>query len=143
MDRLKITVLEGGNVTMVGAIPMQTIGTMHFPNLDGLLAGGTPPYTAITVGRSTEEFFNAGRQVYQLVSPVGDVYCMHSASQKIDPDNTPDKLAALGDRLHLPDGWEYRTPILEEDLVVRAHRGGAEAHIVLDEYENNYQRIDN
>jgi hypothetical protein len=28
-------------------------------------------------------------------------------------------------------------------LVVRARRGGADAHIVFDEYENNYQRIDN
>jgi len=51
-------------------------------------------------------------------------------------------LPTLGQRLHLPDGWEYRTPTLDEDLVVRAQRGGAEAHIVFDEYENNYQRID-
>ena len=58
-------------------------------------------------------------------------------------DNTPDKLPTLGERLQLPDGWEYRTPTLEEGLIVHADRGGAEAHIVLDEYENNYQRIDN
>jgi hypothetical protein len=55
---------------------------------------------------------------------------------------TLDKLPTLGERLQLPDGWEYRTRTLEEDLVVRARRGSAEAHIVFDEYENNYQRID-
>jgi hypothetical protein len=39
--------------------------------------------------------------------------------------------------------WEYRTPTLDEGPVVRAQRGGGEATIVFDEYENNYQRIDN
>jgi hypothetical protein len=143
MDRLKLTVLENGKITMVGPIPMQTIGTMHSPDLDGFLASERPPYTEMTVGRTTEEFFNDSRQVYQLVSPSGGVYCMHSASLKVDPDNTPDRLPTLGERLHLQDGWEYRTPTLEEDLVVRALRGAGEAHIVLDEYENNYQRIEN
>lgn len=143
LDRLTLTVLDDGKTTMVGPIAMRTIGTMHLPDLDGFLASERPPYTEMTVGRTTEEFFNAGRQAYQLVSPAGHVYCMHSCSQKIDPNMTPDKLPTLGEKMHLPDGWEYRTPTLEEDLVVRAHRGGSEAHIVLDEYENNYQRIDN
>ena len=67
---------------------------------------------------------------------------MQSASQHVDPSLTPDKLASLGQRLDLPDGWDYRTPTLDEDLVVRAQRGGVEAHLVFDEFENNYQRID-
>ena len=52
-------------------------------------------------------------------------------------------LAALAERLSLPQGWEFRTPALEEGLVVGAETGGAPAHIVFAEYENNYQRIDN
>lgn len=46
-----------------------------------------------------------------------------------------------------PQGDEgtYRTPTLQEELVVRAEASGAPAHIVFDEYEyeDNYQRIDN
>ena len=68
---------------------------------------------------------------------------MQSASQPVDPHNTVDRLATLGERLKLPQGWEFRTPTLQEELVVRAEAGGAPAHIVFDEYEDNYQRIDN
>ena len=37
----------------------------------------------------------------------------------------------------LPQGWQYRVRTLDEDLVVPA-RG--DAHIVFDEFEDNYQR---
>lgn len=129
LDRLKITVPDNGKTTMVGPIPMQTIGTMRLPDLNGFLASEKPPYTEMTVGRSTEEFFSAGQQVYQLVSHSGDVCCMYSASLKVDPDNTPDRIATLGERLNQPEGWEYRAPTLEKDLVVRALRGGASLHL--------------
>lgn len=142
MDRLTASVLDDGKITMVGPIPMRTVATMHLPDLDRFLASERPPYTEMTIGRTTEWFFNRGRQVYQLVSPTGHVYIMQSASQHVDPDLTLDKLPTLGERLQLPDGWEYRTPTLDEDLVVRARRGGGDATIVFDEYENNYQRID-
>ena len=67
---------------------------------------------------------------------------MQSASQHVDPHNTVDRLATLAERLKLPQGWEHRAPTLQEGLVVRAEAGGAPAHIVFDEYEENYQRID-
>lgn len=46
-----------------------------------------PPCAYLT----TDWFFNAGQQVYQLVSPTGSVYIMQSASQHVDPDNTVDQ----------------------------------------------------
>lgn len=143
MDSFTASVLEDGKITMVGEIPMRTVATLSIPNLDEFLGGKRPPYTETTVGRSTEWVFKRGSEVYQLVSPTGGIYTMRSASQHVDPSMTVDKLAALGERLQLPDGWKYQARTLEEDLVVRAQRGGAEALIVLDEYENNYQRIDN
>ncbi|MGP4033163.1 hypothetical protein [Pseudarthrobacter sp. 1C304] len=143
MDRMTLVVFEDAKVSMVGPIPMRTVATVSVPDLDAFVASERPPYTEITVGRTTEWFFNAGRQVYQLVSPAGSVYIMQSASQHVDPANTVDRLATLGERLKLPQGWEYRTPTLQEDLVVRADAEGTPAHIVLDEYEDNYQRIDN
>ena len=143
MDRMTLVVFEDAKISMVGTIPMRTVATTRVPELDLFLASERPPYTEITVGRTTEWFFGAGSQVHELVSPAGSVYIMQSASQHVDPENTVDRLATLGERLALPDGWKYRTPMLEEDLVVRADAAGAPAHIVFDEYEDNYQRIDN
>lgn len=68
---------------------------------------------------------------------------MQGASQHLDPHNTVDRLATRGELLKLPQGWEYRTPTVQGEPVVRAEAGGAPAHIVFDEYEDNYQRIDN
>lgn len=58
-----------------------------------------------------------------MVNPAGHVYIMQSASRHVDADLTLDKLPTLGQRLQLPEGWEYRTPTLDKDLVVRARRG--------------------
>ncbi|QNE79588.1 hypothetical protein F0344_34540 (plasmid) [Streptomyces finlayi] len=64
---------------------------------------------------------------------------MQSLSRHVDPDLDRDQLATLGERLSPPAGWQYRVRTLEEDLRVGPH---GDAHIVLDEYENNYQRED-
>ena len=40
----------------------------------------------------------------------------------------------------MPEGWTYRVRTPDQDLVVRARDGVA--HVVLDEFENNYQRED-
>lgn len=142
MDRMTLLVLENAEILMVGPIPMRTAGHVHVPDLDKLISGKRPPYSEATSVRTTEWFFDAGQQVYQLVSPAGSVYIMQSASQHVDPHNTVDRLATPGERLSLPQGWEFRTPTLQEDLVVRAEAGGAPAYIVFDEYEDNYQRLD-
>lgn len=86
--------------------------------------------------------FARGQQVYELVAPTGNVHVMQSCSQHVDPSLTLEQLPTLGERLQLPEGWQYRVRTLDEDLVVRAQRGGGDAHIVFDELENNYQRVD-
>ena len=63
MDRMTLTVFEDAKVSMVGPIPMRTVATVRVPDLDAFVASERPPYTEITVGRTTEWFFNAGRQV--------------------------------------------------------------------------------
>ena len=141
-SRITGLVFDEAKTSMVGAIPMYNWGSVRLPDLATFAANKQPPYTEMTIQRTTEWFFDAGQQVSQLVSPDGTVYIMQSASQHIDPDNTVDRLTTLGDRLSLPEGWTYRTPTLEEDLVVRAEAGVVPAHIVFDEYEDNYQRID-
>jgi hypothetical protein len=63
---------------------------------------------------------------------------MQSMSRHVDPNLEIEQLATLGQRLKLPPEWQYRVRTTEEDLVVPA-RG--DAHIVFDEFENNYQRV--
>ena len=95
------------------------------------------PYTELTVNRTTDWVFKQGQEVHELVAPSGAVYVMQSMSRHVDPNLEIEQLPTLGQHLKLPQGWQYRVCSLEEDLVVPA-RG--DAHIVFDEFENNYQR---
>jgi hypothetical protein len=80
----------------------------------------------------------AGSQVYELVSPDGDIYRMQSYSHEVDPTLTIDDLETLGDRLDLPEGWSFQTRILEEDSFLTAD---GIAYLVSDELNNAYQLI--
>jgi len=81
--------------------------------------------------------YDAGKPVYELTSPEGDVYIMQSYAQIADPDLTMDDLPTLGSRLALPDGWTYTTRMLTEpfELVTTGL-----AYVLQDELYNSYQR---
>jgi hypothetical protein len=49
---------------------------------------------------------------------------------------TEESLATLGERLALPEGWSYRTRVLETELVVDT--SASLATVVQDEFENTY-----
>lgn len=133
---------DGGWVSLLGGIPMYLYGTFIAPDFDAFVSGKQVPYREMVSRRSTEWFFDAGSEVYELVSRSGDVFVMQSASLGVDIDNTVDRLPTLGERLALPRGWVYRARTLDEELVVRATYDDAPARIVLDELDDNYQRID-
>jgi hypothetical protein len=137
MDSATAEFLDEGRVSNVGGIPMRTVGRVHVPDLNLFLSAQRPPYTELTVARTTDWVFKQGRDVHELVAPSGAVYVMQSMSRHIDPNLEIEQLPTLGQRLQLSQGWQYRVRTLEEDLVVPA-RG--DAHIVFDEFENNYQR---
>lgn len=142
-DQAIATAFNDGEVTMIGGtIPMYTYGTVKFPDLGAFVGNKQKPYSEITVQRDTRWIFDAGQPVYELVSPTGSVYILQSASLQLNPENTVEKLSTLGERLSLPEGWKFRIRILEEELVVQAIAGRRPATIVLDEFENNWQRID-
>lgn len=138
MDTVIGEASEGGKTTNMGGIPMLNVARLVIPDVSRYAATPTP-YTETEVDRTTTWVFDAGKEVHELVAPNGSVYCMQSASLHVDPD-MPEHLPSLGERLNLPDGWQYRVRTLDQELRVVAH--GGVAHIVLDEYENNYQRED-
>ena len=138
MDEASAEILDDGRVTSLGGIQMQTVAKVRIPDVR-MFAGKRPAYTETEVERSTTWIFHAGQPVHELIAPNGSVYAMQSASLLKDP-NLTEQLPNLGERLQMPDGWTYRVRIPDQDLVVQASNGVA--HVVLDEFENNYQRED-
>lgn len=141
-DRFTAEAFDGGKQSMMGPIPMYVYGLFVVPDFDAFIAGKQTPYHESVSKRTTTWFFDAGTEVYELVSPEGVAFVMQSASLRIDPNNTVDKLPTLGDRLSLPEGWRFRVRTLEEDLVMAVtYDDDPPNTIVLDEFENNYQRL--
>jgi len=94
------------------------------------------PYTIRNVNRGAVFFFDAGKTVYELVDPDDRALVMQARCIGIDPNMTEESLANLGERLALPEGWSYRTRVLDAELVVDT--SATLATVVQDEFENTY-----
>ena len=94
------------------------------------------PYTIRNVNRGAVFFFDAGKTVYELVDPDGRALIMQARCVGVDPNMAEESLATLGERLALPEGWSYRTRVLETELVVDTSE--TLATVVQDEFENTY-----
>lgn len=141
VNRFTARAFDGGKKFMMGPIPMYVYGTFVVPEYDAFMAGKQMPYREMVSKRSSTWYYDAGEQVYELVSPEGSVFTMFSASLRIDPKNSIERLPTLGERLSLPKGWKFRTRTLEKDLILEAaYDSDPPNTIVLDEFENNYQR---
>jgi hypothetical protein len=94
------------------------------------------PYTARKVDRRVTMFFDAGSTVYELIDADGLSYVMQAYCTGVDPTLTEDRLADLGERLALPEGWSYRPRILEDELIIDTSQ--SVATVLQDELENTY-----
>jgi hypothetical protein len=94
------------------------------------------PYVDRTVDRSNAWHWRAGRRIYELVAPGGDVYVMQAYSQIVDPSLRLSDLTALGRRLELPPGWRYRSRVLKRPLTLNSP---GHTTIMQDELEDTYQ----
>jgi hypothetical protein len=134
LDSIAANQLAGsGEIRDFGGIEMRSLALVD-------LGPGVPsrsPYRENAVRRDTEFVFDAGREVYELIAADGSVYVMQSYSLEVDPSLTVDDLAALGDRLALPDGWTFASRVLDERLVVEDIDGFAP--VIQDELLNSYQ----
>lgn len=142
VNRFSAMAMDGGNPSLMGQIPMYVYGTFTAPDFDAFIAGKQVPYRETPSKRTTTFYYSAGEQVYELVSPEGSVFTMFSSSLRVDPNNTIDRLPTLGKHLkELPAGWTYRVRTLGKELVIAAtYESNPPNTIVLDEFENNYNR---
>ncbi|MHB1212165.1 MAG: hypothetical protein ACYC0W_07885 [Candidatus Nanopelagicales bacterium] len=97
---------------------------------------GDDAYVANTVQRNTTYIFKAGRKIFELIDPQGNVYVMQSYSTQFCPKQTLKNLPKIGPTLQLPRGWRYRTHTPSQDLNLTA--SGA-TQIVNDYCRNTYQ----
>jgi hypothetical protein len=93
-------------------------------------------YVVRNVNRGAVFFFDAGKTVYELVDPDGRAFVMQARCVGVDSGMTEESLANLCERLALPEGWSYRTRVLETELVVDTSE--TLATVVQDEFENTY-----
>lgn len=112
-------------------ITMRRIATVAVGDLSSV-----GPYRELKVNRGAVFFFDAGSRVYELVAPDGTAYLMQAYCVGVDPTLTEADLAGLGDRLALPEGWTYRTRLLDEEVVVDTT--ASIATVLQDELENSY-----
>jgi hypothetical protein len=93
-------------------------------------------YVVRNVNRGAVFFFDAGKTVYELVDPEGRAFVMQARCVGVDSGMTEESLATLGERLALPEGWSYRSRVLDSELVIDT--SATLATVVQDEFENTY-----
>ena len=135
MDRTSLA--NPGRIATFGGLEARHLANVRI-TLPTILRGRTAPYTENTVARTSEFLYRRGGRIYELIAPDGTRYVMQTYALIVDPDLTMADLKNLATRLRLPAGWQYRTRVLDRDLVLRAE---GTAHVLQDDLENSYQRV--
>jgi len=112
-------------------ITMRRIATVDLGEIPKL-----GPYNETKVNRGVIFFWDEGQTVHELINPEGHAYVMQALCTGVDPTMSPESLLTLGERLELPNGWSYRTRVLEEELIVDTT--STIATVLQDEFENSY-----
>ncbi|GGW39433.1 hypothetical protein [Streptomyces xantholiticus] len=136
----EVTAFDWGDTAMFDGLEARCVAEVRIPaEID--LTGATAKkfYVDSTVKRDTEYVLSSGKPVHALLAPGDRTYVLQAYSHTVDDGQTMDSLATLGQRLRLPQGWQYRVHTPEDDLVMRTV--GGDAHVVQDELENTYMLL--
>jgi hypothetical protein len=124
-----------GETFTFGGIEMNLRATLTTPA--GQPTVGNQFYAPNEVARDTIFTYEAGRPIFQLTDPAGNVYVMQSYAQIADRTLTIRQLPDLATALQLPDGWSYSSETLAEDLSLNSN---GLATVVNDNLYNSYQK---
>jgi hypothetical protein len=97
---------EGLEARWVGRLPLATAAKA---------AKGSEPYTVFTPKKKQKMVYVKGKPVYELVDPEEHVYVLQAHEERFPIDSLS---KALGEQLKPPKGWQFRTRILTDDLVM-------------------------
>ena len=124
-----------GDTYTFGGIEMNLRATLNTPA--GQPTVGDQFYVPNEVARDTIFTYEAGKPIFQLTDPAGNVYVMQSYAQIADQTLTMRQLPDLADMLELPMGWTYSSETLTEDLALDSN---GLATVVNDNLYNSYQK---
>ena len=127
-----------GKMFTFGGIQMQLRGTLQTPV--GTPTVGNQFFVPNQVSRDTVFTYDAGKPIFELTAPNGDVYVMQSYAQIVDQTLTYKQLSSLASKLQLPNGWTYTTKTLQQDLKLDTTSTGV-AYVVNDNLADSYQRM--
>jgi len=133
-------VLDGLGTKVAPVEPvLKDFGGIQFRRIATIALGDKPgvgPYVENKINRGAVFFFDAGKDVYELVDPSGKAYVMQALCMGVDPTMSEATLPSLGERLKMPSGWSYRVRKLDAELVVDTTQ--SLATVLQDEFENSY-----
>ncbi len=129
------TVLFGESASF-GGIEARWVATLPLATMQQQ-ATGSVPYKLFTPKKTQKMVYAKGKPVYELVDADANVYVLEAHEAKFPIDS----LGKLGDQLkELPKGWQFRTQILTEDLVMDL-RPDETIYAVGDEFHQYWTRI--
>lgn len=136
----QLTAYAVGATLSFDGLEARLVGELYIPPAMDLTSHESGRYYSdAMIKRQTEWLFKAGRPVHELLAPDGKTYVMQAYSHLVDDGLTMGSLRTLGDRLHLPAGWQYRVATPDQDLTMRPAAG--QAHVLQDELENTYMQL--
>jgi hypothetical protein len=104
----------------------------------GQPTAGRQTYVPNKVTRDTIYTYDAGKPVFELTAPNGDVYVMQSYAQIVAKELDYQDLRRLATRLKLPHGWSYSSKKLAHTLKLVSN---GVAYVVNDNLYDSYQRM--
>lgn len=134
MDKIVKSHLINSQIVTLGGIQVREAGILHLSFKD--LVMGFRPYIEHEVKRDTIWVYDAGKPVYELINPAGQVFVMQSYSIQHEPQ-TEASLSNLGEKLKPPIGWTFRAGNLKVQGEVVAVK--QQAVVIQDELRNTYQ----
>jgi hypothetical protein len=106
------------------------------PKIVAGASSGSVPYKVFNPKKTQKMVYAQGRPVYELVDPDGNVFVLQAHEEQFPIDS----LATLGDDLKLPEGWQFRTQVLEADLIMNL-TPDMQISAVGDEYHQYWTQI--
>jgi len=107
------------------------------PMLTALAAvTGSKPYKVFYPKKTQKMVYDKGKPVYELIDPDGNVYVLQAREERFPIDS----LQNLGEQLKLPTGWQFRTQVLQQDLILDL-KSDQKIYAIGDEYHQYWTRV--
>lgn len=132
---------EVGQEVSFGPVKMAWMAVIPFKPMTE--AVGESSYNPAQIQRKSKYVYKKGTMVYLIDIPESDgggVMVMQSWTPYVNKGETAENLKDLGSQFKkLPQGWKFRTKVLERDLTVEPPAPDHLAWVTMDEFKNTYE----